>query len=46
MVMKDGRIIEEGDAKEIYNKPEHEFTKILINSLPSRWNTQRVVNYD
>lgn len=34
-VMKDGRIIEEGDASRVIASPEHDYTKRLIASLPA-----------
>ena len=33
MVMEKGRIIEQGTVDEIYNNPQHEYTKKLINSI-------------
>jgi peptide/nickel transport system ATP-binding protein len=35
MVMKDGKIIETGDADDIYFHPKNEYTKKLIASIPS-----------
>ena len=34
LVMKDGKIIEEGTGDEIYNNPKNEYTQKLINSIP------------
>ncbi len=34
MVMKDGKIIEVGDADSVYNNPKSEYTKRLIDSEP------------
>ncbi len=34
MVMKDGRIVELGDADEVYNNPSSDYTKRLIASIP------------
>jgi peptide/nickel transport system ATP-binding protein len=34
MVMKDGKIIETGDADDIYFHPQNEYTKKLISSIP------------
>lgn len=34
IVMKDGEIVEKGDADEIYNNPKQDYTKKLINSVP------------
>jgi len=33
-VMKAGKIVELGDADELYNHPKSEYTKILIDSIP------------
>lgn len=35
IVMRNGKIIEEGETKEIYNNPKKKYTKILFDSLPS-----------
>lgn len=39
IILKDGRIVEEGDIEEIIRNPKHEYTKILINAAPDlkRW---------
>lgn len=34
MVMKEGRIVEVGDADEVYNNPKTRYTKQLIQSIP------------
>ena len=34
IVMKDGRIVEEGDSKDIFTKPQHEYTKALLSAVP------------
>ncbi len=34
MVMKDGKIVEEGDADEVYKNPKTDYTKQLIQSIP------------
>lgn len=34
LVMREGKIIESGDADEIYSNPQTEYTKQLINSIP------------
>lgn len=34
MVMKDGKIVEIGDADEVYNNPKSDYTKNLISSVP------------
>jgi peptide/nickel transport system ATP-binding protein len=33
-VMKDGKIIEEGATERIYSSPSHDYTKILLSSVP------------
>lgn len=32
MVMKEGRIVESGDVEEVYNRPQHPYTRQLLNS--------------
>ena len=32
-VMQNGRIVEMGDAKEIFHHPQREYTKMLLNSI-------------
>ena len=34
VVMKDGRLVEEGTAKQIFGKPKHEYTKTLLEAVP------------
>ena len=34
LVMKDGRLIEQGTADQIFNKPQHEYTKALLGAVP------------
>lgn len=34
MVLKDGRVIEYGDAKQVVNNPEEEYTKKLMSAVP------------
>jgi peptide/nickel transport system ATP-binding protein len=34
MVMQKGKIVETGDANNIYNNPQHPYTQNLINSIP------------
>lgn len=36
MVMKDGQIVEQGDYKEVYDNPQHEYTKQLLKSVGYR----------
>ncbi len=33
-VMRHGEIVERGDIKEVFNNPQHDYTKQLINSVP------------
>ncbi len=35
VVMHQGKILEQGNAKEIFKNPQHNYTKALINSKPS-----------
>ena len=34
LVMHKGKIVEEGDAEQIYNHPQNEYTQKLINAIP------------
>ncbi len=34
IVMKDGKIVEQGIAEDIYNNPKEEYTKTLIDAIP------------
>ncbi len=34
IVMKDGRLVEEGTSKQVFAKPKHEYTKILLEAVP------------
>jgi len=34
LVMKDGKIVEEGKPDDIIMKPSHEYTKVLVESIP------------
>lgn len=42
LVMRKGRIIEEGDADQIYSAPENEYTKQLIEAIPGRISQQAI----
>ncbi len=33
IVMKDGKIVEEGSSDQIINEPKHDYTKLLLNSI-------------
>lgn len=35
LVMTEGKIVEQATADEIYNNPQHEYTKKLLNAVPS-----------
>ena len=46
-VMNKGRIVEFGDAKQVLSRPQHEYTQLLLNSIPRldhRWTDQRDAN--
>lgn len=34
LVMRDGRVVEEGDVESVITRPRHEYTRILLNSVP------------
>jgi peptide/nickel transport system ATP-binding protein len=36
LVMKQGKIVESGNAEQVYRNPEHEYTKRLLDSIPGR----------
>lgn len=36
IVMREGRIVEEGFAREVIDQPKHPYTRALIESIPSR----------
>ncbi|MCE0497399.1 MAG: ABC transporter ATP-binding protein [Methylacidiphilales bacterium] len=46
MVMKDGVVVESGDVREIFARPRHEYTRLLLDAIPglpaktSRWSAQ------
>lgn len=35
LIMNQGEIIERGNTADVFNNPEHDYTKLLINSAPS-----------
>jgi peptide/nickel transport system ATP-binding protein len=35
LVMKDGRIVEEGDAEDVFSNPSHDYTASLLRAAPS-----------
>jgi len=41
-IMYCGRLVEEGTAKEIYNKPQHPYTKRLISAIPEMDPAKRI----
>ncbi len=46
IVMKQGEIVEIGDAKSVFSSPKHEYTKELIEAIPSRKKADRKENFD
>ena len=43
-VMNKGRIVEFGDARQVLSRPQHEYTQLLLDSIPRldyRWTDQR-----
>lgn len=36
LVMKEGKIVEKGDAEQVFHHPEHAYTQHLISSIPGR----------
>ncbi len=43
-VMNKGRIVEFGDAKQVLSRPQHEYTRVLLDSIPrldQRWVERR-----
>ena len=36
MVMHKGKIVEQGDADEVYYHPKNEYTRNLIDSIPGK----------
>ncbi|RMO68495.1 ABC transporter related protein [Pseudomonas syringae pv. primulae] len=43
MIMLKGRVIESGRAEKVLSQPTHEYTKMLIEADPSRWNPRHRV---
>ena len=35
-ILKDGKIVEQGEAAQVFNNPRHEYTQRLIGALPER----------
>ena len=36
VVMRLGKVVEEGECKSIFNNPQHDYTKELISAKPQR----------
>jgi len=36
MVMKDGEVVETAGSDEIYARPQHPYTKLLLSSMPGQ----------
>ncbi|MFG1703719.1 dipeptide ABC transporter ATP-binding protein [Nonomuraea sp. M3C6] len=34
LVMKDGRVVEEGDVEEVFSRPRHPYTQALVEAVP------------
>ena len=41
--MKNGEIVEEGETEEIFKNPQHEYTKQLIEAIPTRVQNRKIV---
>jgi len=39
--MKQGRIVEQGTAEEVLNRPQHPYTRLLIDAVPRRTRVER-----
>lgn len=37
MVMQAGRVVEEGEAQQLFHFPQHPYTQQLIDAIPGRW---------
>ena len=35
LVLNKGRVVEQGHAKEVITKPQHDYTKLLLRSIPN-----------
>jgi len=46
VVMKSGDIVEEGPVEQVFLNPQHEYTKLLIASRPTRVKRKRGVNHE
>ena len=43
VVMKNGEIVEEGETEEIFKNPQHEYTKQLIEAIPTSVQNRKIV---
>jgi peptide/nickel transport system ATP-binding protein len=44
VVMKDGEVVEQGRAAEVFTRPGHEYTRSLLDAVPGRhWNPAAVI---
>ncbi|QIQ21918.1 ABC transporter ATP-binding protein [Zophobihabitans entericus] len=45
IVMKNGNIVEQGLASQVFTKPQHEYTKSLLDAVPGKnWNPPRLID--